>query len=515
MTNPHPIAPTAIDIRGTADRVIASLQLGRNEDALQLLEQSRRSERPVVQEAIERYVVAAAGPRLEAMHSLVVMGTATAMVWRSSEDATALERVETLAPFVPLLERLHQTANHSPRHPVHEFQVNGAEPVPNELAGLTEAQRYDVYASIVHLHGTQAARDALGRPGEKLILGLRQENRTTDAGTNHRAGQGIYDDRILVLWTDTDGRRQLFEALRGNTEPTAQYDHHAGSNGRRQGARPNAVVLPSAGFEGVGLHVRKVEGEDRDADGLRDLGRLADGTIEMRATTHNNPGAVPDFSLRPTSNAVRAGQGGVQRDTNGDGYFTAADVNGVDDLNNSFKIHSGSRTNTDSAGCQTMHPDDYRSFVLKVTGVENPNPAHYPDDRWQYVLVTTSPGLFRGVEARVDSSEEQVREPTVDVPPQPAGQQPGPPQARNEAGPRLSPLLQEMFDAGMRGDRPGFDSAMRQNAQAYFASALGAELLREAQAMARGVEQAQLHAQAQSPMEEQRAVAGTARGRGF
>lgn len=162
-----------------------------------------------------------------------------------------------------------------------------------------------------------------------------------------------------------------------------------------------------------------------------------------------------------------------------------------------------------------MHPDDYRAFLEAITGTRNPNPAHYPDDRWQYVLVTTSPGLFRGVEARVDSSEEQVREPTADVPSQPAGQLPGPPQVRNEAGPRLSPFLQEMFDAGVRGDRFSFDSAMRQNAQAYFASAPSAELLREAQAMARGMEQAQLQAQTQSPMEEQRAAAGPARGRGF
>lgn len=56
MTNPHPVTPTDIDIRAAADRVIAQLQQGRHAEALRLLERERAEERPVVQEALDRYV---------------------------------------------------------------------------------------------------------------------------------------------------------------------------------------------------------------------------------------------------------------------------------------------------------------------------------------------------------------------------------------------------------------------------------------------------------------------------
>ena len=81
----------------------------------------------------------------------------------------------------------------------------------------------------------------------------------------------------------------------------------------------------------------------------------------------------------------------VQRDTNADGYFTAGDPRGTQDLNPTFKIHSGSRRNTDSAGCQTIHPDDYRAFIDAAQS--NPRQT-----RWQYVLTSTEGGLFHNVQ---------------------------------------------------------------------------------------------------------------------
>lgn len=44
MTNPHAATGTDIDIRASADRVIAQLQQGRQAEALRLLEQERRGE---------------------------------------------------------------------------------------------------------------------------------------------------------------------------------------------------------------------------------------------------------------------------------------------------------------------------------------------------------------------------------------------------------------------------------------------------------------------------------------
>src|SRR5690606_4517239 len=87
--------------------------------------------------------------------------------------------------------------------------------------------------------------------------------------------------------------------------------------------------------------------------------------------------------------------GMVQRDTNADGYFTAVDPHGAQDLNPTFKIHSGSRNNTDSAGCQTIHPDDYRAFIDAAQS--NPRQT-----RWQYVLTSTQRGLFHNVEVGGD-----------------------------------------------------------------------------------------------------------------
>lgn len=60
MTNPHSTNATDIDIRAAADRVIAQMRQGRHDQALRLLETERESERPVVQEALDRYVSARA-----------------------------------------------------------------------------------------------------------------------------------------------------------------------------------------------------------------------------------------------------------------------------------------------------------------------------------------------------------------------------------------------------------------------------------------------------------------------
>ncbi|MEA0926549.1 hypothetical protein JH293_15675 [Xanthomonas campestris pv. campestris] len=278
------------------------------------------------------------------------------------------------------------------------------------MAVLSDRQKYDVYASIAQARGNTAADQSLATPGQRVILGLRQENSTLDAMVDSahptqraadnpatardesRGGSGVYNDRLVVLWKDADGTPHVVESNRANTEPTAQYDHHAGNTGARplgEGGRENRRFDPSPGFESI-TRPRKIEGDDVNADGVRDLGRLHDGTIEMQRAQHPNPllAGTLDDALRPSQAAVTAGREMVQRDSNADGWFDQTDVNGTQDLNDTFKIHRGSRGSTDSAGCQTIHADDYDAFMDAVQG----NPAQ---TRWQYVLTSTAPGPVR------------------------------------------------------------------------------------------------------------------------
>ena len=372
MTNPFPANPTGIDIRASADRVIGHLRQGQYVEAIRVLEDTRSNQRLVVQEALDRYVASGAASEIDRLGS------------------TGLLAIDDL----PVLQRL-QAATGAPRLPAHGRAPGEA----NEFVGLTNAQTYDVYASMAETRGTQAAKDALRLDRHSVLLGLRRENPiwASDDGLG-RAGTGVYDDRIVVLMRVSDRERSVFVADRASTEPTAQYSHHAGSNGRRPFSGAGAgdemrVLAASPGYEGV-TRPRKIEGEDVNGDTMRDLGRLAEGTVEMSVARHSNPAlARTNDAFRPSDAYLGSGQGigGIQRDTNADGYFTSADEHGTQDLNSTFKIHSGSRWNTDSAGCQTIHPEDYQDFISAAR--LNPEQT-----RWQYVLTSTQGGLFHNVE---------------------------------------------------------------------------------------------------------------------
>jgi len=366
-----------LDIRSNADRITALFNSNRSAEALALLEERRRNQPEAVQDALDRYV----GVGASASITTHLHGTA------DPAATTTLQRLQTAATAEPRF------------------------PAQTQMAALSDAQTYDVYASIVQVRGNDAAHDALSRANERVVLGLRQENSTfaamqdrqhpTALGSDNpatrnineaQAGTGVYNDRLVVLWKDAQGGRHVQVAQQANTEPTAQYDHHAGNTGHRplaEGGVENRRFAPSPGYESI-ARPRKIEGDDVNADGIRDLGRLRDGTIEMEMWQHPNPirQGTMDDALRPSQAAVAAGRGAVQRDTNADGWFNQADVNGVQDLNNTFKIHRGSNGSTDSAGCQTIHPAEYNDFIAAVQG----NPAQ---NRWQYVLTSTTPGPVR------------------------------------------------------------------------------------------------------------------------
>jgi hypothetical protein len=242
-------------------------------------------------------------------------------------------------------------------------QINETTTPPEmpDTSTLSDQQKFDVYASIVQLQGNQAANDDLAN-GNSVILGLRAE--TSTLANN---GRGVYDDRIAVFSRDANGSVHVEEFNQVSTEPSAQYDANLAN-------RP-------------GNRFRRAEGVDVTGDGIRDQGRLASQqTIQMFETTHNNPTSAggSDFALRPTQLAVNQGQGGVERYTAGNGYVDSSNPAAIDDLNNTFKIHSGSRTNTDSAGCTTVHPNDYVRFENSIR--TNPGQA-----TWNYVLTEVSP----------------------------------------------------------------------------------------------------------------------------
>lgn len=324
-----------LDISASANEVVTLLRQGQAREAAARLDEIRKDQPAVIKEALDRYVAI-----------------------RGEEQLTSLRRPGAVqtddAPIVqPLLNRM-AGATRPPRLPESE-----------ETQGLSQAQQHDVYASIAGARGNTAARTAL-EGTDRVILGLRDENSTTAA-----RGRGVYDDRVVVLWTDTNGDRHAREFNHATTEPTAQYDEHAKTTPR------------SPGFEDVAPRV-KTEGEDVNGDRIRDLGRLAEGTTEMQPATHPRSSHPDEFALRPSAAAVAAGTGRVERDSNGDGWFDSRDTQGVQNLNDTFKIHRGSNANTDSAGCQTIGGGQYDDFVTTVRGTPG-------QDRWQYVLTSVAP----------------------------------------------------------------------------------------------------------------------------
>jgi hypothetical protein len=463
MTNPYPTTPSGIDIRESAGWVTRLLKEQRPADALELLNQlrAREHERPAVQEALDRYVVIDASAELQALRT---QQAADSLVF--APTLNRLHAVETQPPRVPDVELVvvrqgtdrRNDHHYSPNAPTNsELTAKLRSNARNELAGLTDEQKFDVYASIARLRGSPAARDDLDQPGQRLMLGLRNENYSTlnSLDGEKTPGKGRYDDRLVVLWTDAQGNRHFHETLSANTEPTAQYDEHARKHINSAGG---VETGPSPGYEGVKF--KKAEGEDANHDGIRDLGRLADGTYEMQATTHPRPGGGTDFALRPTAAAVAAGHGQIQRDTNADGRFDANDVNGVDDLDGSFKIHRGSHNANDSAGCQTMAPGEYDPFLQAVTGQAHPNASNFQNQTWNYVLTTA-----RFEPPVLEQQQDIGQQPQNAAPAQSTPPVPNPSQSSldspNRASPLMDPDLRAIFESS------GDPAVMERSAQNY------------------------------------------------
>lgn len=201
-----------------------------------------------------------------------------------------------------------------------------------DTSGLSEAQKFDLYAQQVQAGGDATARNDLAA-GQRVILGLR-----VDSAVNANGGQGTYDDRMVVLWKDANGTKHVRE-YSANTEPSSRY-------------------------------YAKGYGADINGDGRKELGRLQEGSLRYSVGHSANLGDV----LRPQQAYA------VTRDTNHDNRFGAGDAStrsGSD-----FLFHAGGRSMTGSAGCQTLAPGDFRDFWATLGGQRD----------FSYVLMNVTPG---------------------------------------------------------------------------------------------------------------------------
>ncbi len=204
---------------------------------------------------------------------------------------------------------------------------------------------YDYYASMVTHFGSPFAREALRR-GALVLLALRKQSSTL---AHH--GRGSYDDQIVVL--NGFGKARSAHVFPACTEPGAQY---------AQRSAPKGAGTVDARYAGVAHS--KSDGVDIDHDGVKDAGRLIAGTYRYYEKAGGHVGARA-FKVHATQI--------VERDTDGDGRFTEADLDRIDKkgAGTSMYIHrggadDGSGKGTWSAGCQTVPKQVYGHFLAAL-----------------------------------------------------------------------------------------------------------------------------------------------------
>jgi LysM repeat protein len=192
-----------------------------------------------------------------------------------------------------------------------------------DTKNLSDSQKFDLYESILKQQGSQKAEQSLSR-GEKVALSLRVET-----STHVNAGNGQYDDRMVLLWKDSNGGKHVQE-LNANLDPSGQYEHR-------------------------GAYERKPMGSDVNGDGRLDQGRLAEGTYTFRRGSYRGKDA-----FLSSSDQV------VDRDVNHNGLFD--DNRQSPKGNYGMHIHIGGSNNTYSAGCLTLAPSEHSRFFSTVGG---------------------------------------------------------------------------------------------------------------------------------------------------
>ena len=284
----------------------------------------------------------------------------------AAQDPAAALRVweDSLAPLdEPMREAAHRLAESRLGWPA-RFALNttpaGAallrqwaaarqqRPALPRLPFLSQQAAFHYFASLVQQRGSRQAASALNQ-GRMLVVGLRR-----DTSTLVNKGRGAYDDHIVVLngWR----RRGSVAVFPGNTEPSAQYAQRA----QLKSGTPIDPRYAGVAFKKASL----VAGDDVNGDGIRDAGRLREGTYFFKELPAGYLDARAFISARNQT---------AERDTNGDGRFLPDDVARIDSkhVRQSMLIHWGGGDNapiinTWSAGCQTVPKNRYASFLSAV-----------------------------------------------------------------------------------------------------------------------------------------------------
>lgn len=204
----------------------------------------------------------------------------------------------------------------------------------------TPKQAFDSYSAIFWRFGTTEARFDQ-RFGRLILLALRKESSTIA-----NRGKGSYDDLVVVM--RRTGRFRELTSFPICTEPGAQYSQRASGGDARY----------------KGVKFSKADGVDINKDGIKDAGRLTEGTYQY---FEKKGGFLGDRAFQVKATQV------AERDTDGDGRFTQDDKSRIDPsgAGTSMYIHRGGadnvlEPNTWSAGCQTIPKNRYPTFLKAV-----------------------------------------------------------------------------------------------------------------------------------------------------
>ncbi|MGW4634768.1 WXG100 family type VII secretion target [Nocardia sp. NPDC004415] len=181
--------------------------------------------------------------------------------------------------------------------------------------------KYDYYKAMIERNGGTFDSGA----DQKNLLAIRKETNTAANG-----GNGVYDDKAVLLWVDEQGIKHVSE-YKANTDPTNRYLNDE-----------NAT-------------------EDVNGDGVKELGRLPAGSYEFEHRwDRDKHGSVGDGNIFGMPVGVEAE---AEYDTNRDGLFNdnARGVGGQ-----TMNWHCGREGDVASAGCQTMPPEDWSRFTADM-----------------------------------------------------------------------------------------------------------------------------------------------------
>jgi hypothetical protein len=235
---------------------------------------------------------------------------------------------------------------------------------------ITPMLAYSYYASLADTFGTSDVRSALAG-GELLMVGIRNSSSTLA-----NSGRGSYDDAIVIVKGVALSRTAI--AFPACTEPGAQYAHRAQLKPK---GKPNERLDDR--YAGVTKKYDKVGNPQNDGvnvnnDEFIDAGRLIEGTYQYTEKDKGHLKArafIVGTRVQKNKESVFA-YGSPQiteRDTNGDGLFTAADPMRIDltGAGVTMYIHRGNVDNgpgssTSSSGCQTIPSNHYPTFLSHI-----------------------------------------------------------------------------------------------------------------------------------------------------